>query len=381
MSVTCDVIVIGGGIIGLSVADRLRREGLSVTLLERNRCGQEASWAAAGILRPSAPNRRGMVQQLQRASLDLYPAYCADLHERTGIDPQYSRDGSLELIYDERRHEPAVADARAAAIMPDGSPEWEVIAPEAVRGLEPCANRECRAGLLCRVSAQVRNPRLLQALVAACTAGGVRIEEQTPVRALLIEGQRVAGVSTGRGNFTTGHVVLCAGAWSSSIDPRLDGLVSTHPVRGQILLLDARGCAGVRFTRVLYRKSAYLVPRRDGLVLLGATEEHEAGFNSRNTPGGVAGLIQAGLSLVPGLAAAHIASMWAGLRPGTPDRRPYLGPVPGFDGLIAATGHFRTGLAWAPITAEIVADLIVHGRTERDLSRCLPGRQHGAGNG
>jgi glycine oxidase len=378
MGASTDVIVIGGGIIGLSVADRLAREGVGVTLLERGVCGREASWASAGILKPSNPNKRGPMQQLQRASLEMYPDYCADLQERTGIVPQYARCGSMELLFDDQRYRMALSEQRAGdqqgLRMPDGRPEWEVITADEACQIEPSVSGDCLGVLLGRFSAQVRNPRLLRALVAACKSGGVRVREQTPVRELVVEGDRVTGAVTEDGSVAGALVILCAGAWSGEIDTRAGVQISTHPVRGQIVLLDAADVAGGRFTRIVDRKECYLAPRSDGLVLVGSTVEPEAGFDRRTTAAGVHKLMQRALTLVPGLANAQVMGMWAGLRPGTPDRRPYIGPVPAFDGLIAATGHYRTGLALAPVTAEIVADFVVRGRCDRDLSRCRPGR-------
>ena len=169
-------------------------------------------------------------------------------------------------------------------------------------------------------------------------------------------------------------VVLCAGAWSSQIDQLVGPAIPTYPVRGQVVLLDASLVTAAKFSHIIDRKGCYLVPRSDGLVLIGATVEHQAGFDRRNTPAGVAQLIGDGLTLVPALADAGVLALWSGFRPGTPDRRPYIGFVPGMEGLIAATGHYRTGLALAPVTAEIVAGLVLKGSSPRDLSRCQPGR-------
>ncbi|MCP4251219.1 MAG: glycine oxidase ThiO [bacterium] len=374
MSVASDAIVIGGGVIGLAVADRLRRAGLSVVLLERGSCGREASWAAVGILKPTNPNRHGPMAQLQRAALDAYPRFCADLHERTGIDPQYKSTGSIELLFDDQRCRMARSEQQAAATTPDGRPEWKVLTPTDARQIETALSGECLAALLCRVTAQVHNPLLLDALMAACRAGGVRIVEQMPVTGLAIRNERVLGAVAGSTQYVAGHVVLCAGAWTSRIDARLGAAVQTHPVRGQAVLLDITGCPAAKFERVLDRKGCYLVPRGDDQVLVGTTIEPESGFSKRNTAAAVAKLLSLAAGLVPALESAGVAGMWAGLRPGTPDHRPYLGPVPGFDGLIAATGHYRTGLALAPVTADIVADLIVKGTPRYDLALWLPGR-------
>lgn len=377
MSATSGVIIVGGGVIGLSIADRLARNDVRVTLFERGRCGREASWAAPGVLKPSNPNRRGPMQKLQRASLEMMAGFCADLHERTGIDPEYSQCGSIELLFDDQRYRMALSEERAGERdglrMPDGRAWWTVVTPVEARALEPAVSADCRGALLCWFSAQVRNPRLLKALIAACNSGGVDIQENAPVTGLLVDNQRVIGVTTYDGPVTADRVVLCAGAWSSEIDPALRQAVPTHPVRGQVVLLDASSTEGGRFSRIVLRKDCYLVPRSDGLVLVGATVEPESGFDRRTTAAGVNRLMHDALTLVPALADAKVAALWAGLRPGTPDRRPHIGPVPGLDGLIAATGHYRTGLALAPVTAEIVTDFILGDRCDRDLSLCRPG--------
>jgi glycine oxidase len=314
------------------------------------------------------------MQQLQRASLDMFCDYCADLKERTGVDPDYIPCGSIELLFDEQRQRMALSEQRAGQTTAEGEPEWQVVTLDEARQIEPHLSGDCLGALHCRVTAQVRNPRLLQALVAACKVGNVRIEEDAPVHELIVEGERVAGVMTARERLVADRVILCAGAWSSEIDQRVGTGVRTYPVRGQIVLLDTSDCPTARFGHIVDRKGCYLVPRRDNLVLVGATVEHDAGYERRNTPAGVNKLLSDALTLIPALAHAGVAALWAGLRPGTPDRRPYLGNVPGLDGLIAATGHYRTGLALAPITAEVVADLITKGASERDLSLCRPGR-------
>jgi glycine oxidase len=378
MSATGKVVVVGGGIIGLSVADRLAREGVAVTVLERGVCGRESSWAAAGVLKPSNPNRRGPMQELQRASLAIFADYCADLRERTGVDAEYRQCGSIELLFDDQRYRMARSEERAGAeqalITADNQPEWQMLTVVEARELEPCLAEECLGALLCRFSAQARNPRLLRALVKACLNNGVQIREHTAAAGLATSGSRVSGLQPDDGTVAADAVALCAGAWSSQLDRRLEALTPVHPVRGQVVLLDASDAAGARFEHIVDRKGCYLVPRSDGLVLVGATVEPESGYDRRATAAGVQGLMTSALSLVPGLAEAGVVGVWAGLRPGTPDRRPFLGQVPGVEGLVAATGHYRTGLALAPVTAEVVADLVLRGSTSRDISRCQPGR-------
>jgi glycine oxidase len=373
---SANCITIGGGVVGLTIAWRLARAGASVTLLERAECGREASWAGAGVLSPPNPHRKDAVAQLQLRSLAMYPAFCETLLATTGIDPEYERCGELELAFDETGLRSLRSDAEAAAgrALPAGEPSFEMLDPQAAREFEPAASPEILGAMLCRETAQVRNPRLLRALQQACTAAGVNIREHTPVQTLLRDGNRVHGVRVGIAageELLADTVILCGGAWSSQLDDRLQTLMPVIPVRGQMLLmqLDRRP-----FKPIIARGKTYLVPRRDGHVLLGATEEKEAGFEKRCTPKGINSLITKGLQLVPSLAQADVVGTWSGLRPGTPDDMPYIGPVPGFDGLIAATGHFRTGLSLAPATAEVVLSIMENRAYDLDLSAAAPGR-------
>lgn len=373
MAKTSDCLIIGGGVIGLTIARRLARERWSVTLLERGACGREASWAGAGVISPCNPHRGDPLYHFHERSLSLYDDFCKALHEESGIDPEHERCGELNLLFDDNALRIARSVERISAdrTMPDGRPTVECHTPEETTAIEPAATSRTVGSLEWRQSAQVRNPRLLQALRAACDRAGVEIHEDTPAVGLLTTRERVTGVASEAGKHSAGCVILCAGAWSSRIDPRLERVMPVHPVRGQIVLmkLDQRP-----FRRVLCSGKTYLVPRRDGHVLLGATEEPEAGYQKRNTAGGIYRLIEEGLKLAPMLAGAPVVTTWSGLRPGTPDDKPYLGPVPGFDGLIAATGHYRTGLTLAPATAEAIAAMLGDRSYDIDLACCRPGR-------
>lgn len=370
---TSDVLIIGGGVIGLSIADALACEGLNVTLLERAQCGRESSWAGAGIIQSGSWHRQDALVQMQRDSVRLYPAFVADLRERTGIDPEFAACGTLEILLEDQQYRMAKSEFKAARSFEAeyGRRVIDLLTPEQTRELEPVVTGELLGAKYDLTAGQVRNPRLVSALKAACIKGKVEIVEECEAKGLILDRGQVTGVRTVQGQRSAAHVVLAAGAWSSRLDEYLSAIMPTVPVRGQMILLST---AAAPFTRVLERGRNYLVPRQDGHVLLGATQEPQAGFDKSMTAGGVGSLLGMGTRLVPALAEAAVASMWAGLRPGTPDGRPYIGAVPSMAGLIAATGHFRCGLTLAPATARIVADLIVRGATPYDLSRCLPGR-------
>ena len=373
MSQSPDCIIVGGGVVGLSIARHLGREGLSVSLLERAQCGREASWAGAGVLSPCNPHRADPIYQLQEHSLSLFPEFCRALTEETGIDTEYEVCGELAPLFSKQALGIARSDERAAAQlkMPDGRPVYALHTPEETRRIEPAVCETVLGALECRRTAQVRNPRLLRALVESCRKLGVDIREHTKVEDFIVSGQRVTGVKAGGETVAAGTFVLCGGAWSSQVGEQLERLMPVYPVRGQMILLESKRR---QFQRVIGREKTYLVPRRDGHVLLGATEEHEAGFEKRNTAKGVSRLMEKAMRMVPSIADASVVGMWSGLRPGTPDNKPYVGPVPGLDGLIAATGHFRSGLTLAPATAEVVAAMIQGRPYELDLACCLPGR-------
>lgn len=367
-----DCIVVGGGVIGLSIARALALDGFSVTLLDRGQCGRESSWAGAGVLAPCNPHRRDSIATLRNESLTRYPQWCESLASQTGIDPEYEPCGELEIALDEDALRSLRDNERAAAdeILADGHPAYRFLSVSGTRRLEPAISGDFLGSLECRRTAQVRNPRLLRALFQSCKMLNVNMQEGTSVHAILKRDGRCGGVETSHGTFSAGHVVLCAGAWSS----QLAGLtvpVPVHPVRGQMILMKFENRP---FRHVIARGKTYLVPRRDGHVLLGATEEHDKSFSKRNTASGIAGLIQTAMKLVPGVAEGTLVTQWTGLRPGTPDENPIIGPVPGCDGLLAATGHYRAGLILAPITAEIVCSLISGRQIDADLAACGPAR-------
>lgn len=373
MANSSETIIIGGGVIGLSVAWRLRQAGVKVTLFEHGVCGRQASWSAVGVLSPGNPNYKHAMARMHLDSLDMYPHFCAELHDATGIDPQYERCRRLEFCDDDQRYRMGLSEVRAASdrTMPDGSPVLEMLTPEQAVEVEPAIRRPKYGALSCRISAQVRSPRLLQTLKKACLSTGVAIREQAHVAGLVRDGDRVTGVRLADGAARADTVILAAGAWSSRIDAPAAELVPVWAVRGQALLLEMDDRP---FSRIVRRKGCYVLSRRDGKILVGSTVEHDAGFEIRNTAKGVQSMIDGALDLLPVLAEAKVIGMWSGLRPCTPDWRPYIGPVPGTDGLIAACGHFKTGLVFAPITARIVADLVTAGSTPFDLARATPGR-------
>lgn len=367
-SCTDSTIVIGGGIIGMSIALRLQQAGRRTTVVERREIGREASWAGAGILEPGSRVRTDALAALRRASVAAYAEFAAELRELGGVDPEYCRCGSLDLVADANQLRAAQREAAAAELQAQ-TQETRIIEGPELQALEPALRSGFRCALLRNGTAQVRNPRLMRALRGACDRLGVRVIENLAVNGLLQTDGRVAGVRTGAGEIKADTTVLAAGAWSSSLHPLLAEHMPVEPVRGQIALLAP---ARPVLKRILLCGKRYLVPRSDGLVLAGSTEER-AGFDISPTAIAIGRLQRMAAELVPALADAPLATCWAGLRPASIDGRPYLGPVDGLPGLYAASGHFRSGVTLAPITASLMCELITTGQTRIDLTEFLPG--------
>ncbi|MGH8568572.1 MAG: NAD(P)/FAD-dependent oxidoreductase, partial [Gammaproteobacteria bacterium] len=331
---------------GLFCARELARGGLRVLLLERGQLGREASWAGAGVLAAIEPRTTPpALQALLNYSQERYAGVARDLQVETGIDSEWTRSGLL-LAGPE-------AGSQALAWRTAGEPV-ESLDPAALPGLEPALSIPGPAWRVPAV-AQIRNPRLLRALCGALTAAGVPVREHCEVRALRHAKGRILGVETAGERIDARTVVIAAGPWSRSL---LDGLPHPpliFPVRGQMLLYrTAPGTLG----HIVQHGEVYLVPRRDGTMLVGSTLEH-VGFDKTVTGEARAALQAAAGALVPALARQPIVDHWAGLRPGSGTGMPVIAEHPEVRGLYANTGHFRNGVVLAPGSARLLTDLIL----------------------
>jgi glycine oxidase len=353
---TADVVIIGGGVIGLAVARALALRGVrDVLLLERHSLGAESSFAAAGMLAPQAEaNRPHEFFQLTCQSRDLYPAFATALLAETEIDIELETTGTLYLAFNE--HDADELDRRYQWQQAAGLPLAKLSGEEA-RQLEPAIGTGVRAALSFPLDTQVENRRLLSALIVANERLGVRLETGTEVASLKGERGRVVGVETSRGFIAAANVVIAGGAWSSLLkttDIALPNL-RIKPVRGQMLCFatNPRVCS-----HVIYSPRGYLVPRRDGRLLAGSTSE-SVGFEKRVTAAGIHSILAAALEISPRVAALPMIDSWAGLRPRAADTLPVLGPCAEIEGVFYATGHYRNGILLAPITGEIIARALV----------------------
>jgi glycine oxidase len=324
---------------------------LAVAILEQGQFGREASWAGAGIL-PAGPTRDtgDPLDQLAVATVKLWPAISAELLERTGIDNGFRRCGGLGFADDPAASAPAELDYwRRAGI------EHQPLTSAELQQLEPAIHWTGHSpAYLVPGVAQVRNPRHLQALLADCTALGVELHPAEEVIGFDRRADRITAARTTGASHAAGQFVVAGGAWSTRLLAETGVQLDIEPVRGQMVLLNADPPP---FRRVLECGPRYLVPRDDGHILVGSTEEW-VGFEKRNTADAMSGLLQFATSLVPSLRDARFETAWSGLRPHARRGRPYIGRIPGFDNLSIAAGHFRSGLYLSPITARLIAQLI-----------------------
>jgi glycine oxidase len=348
-----DAIVVGGGIIGLTLAIALRKQGMRVLVVERGEPGREASYAAAGMLADSPIETPAALQALATASARMYPEFVHELQDESGMKIDLRDRGTILFLTPEQISE----HAEFCAANPLPAPLSE---------LEPAlANAECPTIYLKERSVDPR--ALIAAAVKAAKHRGVDISSGATVTDILLSDGRVSGVRTERAHYDAPCVVNCAGAWSGSFSTQR---FPTRPVKGQML---AVACAQHDLLRHVVRApEVYLVPRSDGRIVIGSTLE-EAGFDKRTDADTIQRLHYAAIRLVPALREARLLEDWAGLRPGTPDDLPILGAT-GTPGYFVATGHFRDGILLTPVTAHVMAQAITGAKADYDISKFSPAR-------
>ena len=343
------VVIVGGGVIGLLTAFNLATQGQAVVLLERMGVGQESSWAGGGIVSPLYPWRYSpAVTALAHWSQDFYPQLAERLFAATGVDPEVHTTGLYWLDLEDEEQ------ALAWAVR-EGRPLSKVDISAAHDAVPVLGGEYAQAIYMANV-ANVRNPRLVKSLKTALLAlPGVTIHEQCEVTGFVLDGARVVGVNTANGAIFGDQVVLAAGAWSGELLRTLGLSLPVEPVKGQMILYK---CASDFLSSMVLANGRYAIPRRDGHILVGSTLEHE-GFDKTPTETALESLKASAVELIPALAGAEVVGHWAGLRPGSPEGIPYIGQVPDFEGLWLNCGHYRNGLVLAPASCQLFADLLL----------------------
>lgn len=352
-----EVLIIGGGVIGLSIARELHKKGARrIVLVEKGVCGEESSWAAAGMLGPQAEaDAGGAYFEMMLSSRDLYPALAAELEDETGVDVELDRAGTLYLAFsdDDIHRLRSRFEWQTKAGLP-----VELLSADEARRAEPFASPDIRETLFFPSDWQIENRKLLAALRRYAELNDIQIVENTTAERIIVENGLVTGVETPGGNITAGQTVLATGAWTSLIKlGQSEFPVTVEPVRGQIIAFQT---AKRLFDHVVYSRSGYIVPRADGRILAGSTSEN-VGFDKTLTDSAALALREMASEIAPNIAGLTIADHWSGLRPCASDGLPVLGSIAGADRLTIATAHYRNGILLAPLTARIVAEKLIDG--------------------
>jgi glycine oxidase len=349
-----DVIVIGGGVIGCSIAWRLAQSGLKVTLFERGRVGCEASRAAAGMLSPQGETQQpGPFFELCLRSRSMYRAFAEELKEASGIDVEYKDEGTLFVVLECEDENEKI---KWAEWQLEAGLRLEHVSADQIRNIEHAVTETAPRAIFLPDEHQVENRLVMDALEVAIKRAGVELIEGAGVTALATERGNVNGVISEGQRVDASAVVVAAGSWSSELLAPLGMNLKVIPARGQMVALRGETCP---ITRVIHSSKVYVVPRRDGRVLIGATVEY-AGFVKAVTAEGITRLLTAAIEVVPQLKDFAIVESWSGLRPDTIDHLPIIGPG-NVKNLWLATGHFRNGILLAPATAGAIASFIESG--------------------
>ncbi len=361
-----DVIIVGGGIIGGAIAFELTQQRIRVAIFDRQTPGQEASWAAAGMLSP-APDSADAIPlvPLARASLELYPEFIAAVEEASGQAAGFRSGGAIEAFFsrDAARELSTLVALHHGLGLPT-----EVLRVEEAHELEPALGRDLGAAALLANEASVDNRMLTPAVLAAAETSGARLFAECAVEDVLFTGNKCTGILAAGQRVNAGHVVIAAGCWASKLES-VARYAPTRPVRGQMVALHSES---VELGHVIRSERGYIVPRGDGLCVAGSTLEN-AGYEKRVTPAGIEKILGAVTEMIPALADAEIVETWSGLRPDTPDHLPSLG-LTDMEGLLIATGHYRNGILLSPVTAKVIADFITAGRASISCDAYSPMR-------
>ena len=378
-----DCAIIGAGVVGLSVAYELSQHGQHVCLIDRGLPGREASWAGAGILVPeNFATATSSHEKLGGLSSELHPTWSTQLREETGSDNGYRPCGGLHVIGTEAEHAELLDTLnwfQQRRIPYEQVPAKALV--EFVPAMAPAIQRgRIHEAYYLPGEAQLRNPRHLKALIKACQLRGVEIVTDAEVTGFDLSANRVMGVHTTGATIHAEQFCVTNGAWANTLLQQLDRnlKIKLKPVRGQMVMFGARNPL---FRPVINEGDRYLVPRDDGRILVGSTEE-DVGFVKSDNAESVAELFRFATGLIDELQDVPIEKTWCGLRPASPDRRPYLGPLHPWNNIFVAVGHFRSGL-WLSTGTAIVMSELLRGETPRidltefglDRDRCMAHRK------
>jgi glycine oxidase len=364
MTKNFDAVIAGAGLIGGAIALELARAGVRVAVFDQGEPGREASWAGAGILSPAPENPATIpLVPLGKASMALYPEFVARVEEISGQQVGFRAKGTLEALFSQ---DAARELSTHIALHHGWGLKAEAISAEDARELEPALSPELQAAVLRPDEASVDNRALAQAVLDAARKSGAEVFAHREVQGIWRDKKHCAGLLLENEKVSAKWTIIAAGSFSAGITG-VNTYAPVRPAKGQMVSLR---CERVKVERVLWSDKIYLVPRNDGRILAGATVEY-AGFDKKVTAGALEKLLSGAIELAPDLAHARVEETWAGLRPDSPDHLPILGPAD-IDGLLIATGHFRSGILLTPITARLIREWVTEQRVSVDWERFSP---------
>jgi glycine oxidase len=371
-----DAVVAGGGLIGASIALELAEAGLKVGLYDAREPGREASWASGGMISP-APESPGMIPSMPMslASVALYPDFIKKVEDLSGKNVGYQQNGALDVLLEGDVQEEM---STVIALQHGVGLRTEALNAELARQMEPSLTEEVQAAIFRPDEASLDTRAFTDAVLEAARRKGVQIFGGNGAKALWKDGKRCKGLILEKGQAEAKWTIVAAGCFSTRIKGA-GPYAPVSPAKGQMIALR---CESVEIKRILWLEHKYLVPRSDGRIIAGSTIER-TGFDHDVTAGGVQLILREVMKMVPGLAQARIEETWAGLRPDSPDHLPIIGSTD-IEGLLIATGHFRSGVLLAPVTARLIRDWVTTQRVSLDWERVSPmrfleaGRSHNA---
>ncbi len=346
-----NILIIGAGIIGMLTARLLNKAGIDVTIIEQGYAGKESSWAGGGIISPLYPWRYSApVTRLAQWGQKHYPSVLQAIHQNSGIDPEYLPSGLLYLDIENELEQAILWEKQYGY-------DFEHLTGEALKTVEPglnYSNKQLQGWFTASIG-QVRNPRLVRALREDLIKLGVTIEQQTQAESFISEGNKVKGVVTDKGRFYADKVVLAGGAWSAKLLEKWLKTPKIAPVKGQMIVFKAE--PGV-VSRIVLSKGRYVIPRKDGRVVVGSTLEFED-FDKTTTEDVLQELVQEAGRIIPSLANYPVEKQWAGLRPGSVDGVPYIGEHPELENLYINAGHFRNGVVIGLASCQLLVNQLL----------------------
>jgi len=363
---TFDAVIAGGGIIGASIALELAEAGLKVGLFDAREPGREASWASGGMISP-APEGPDMIPfvPMSLASVALYPEFIRRVEALSGISVGYRKFGAMDVLLDDNVQEEL---STVIALQHGVGLKAQALTGEQARQMEPALTEEIEAAIFREDEASLDTRALTEGTLQAAERKGVQIFAKNGAKALRKSGGRCSGLALEHGEVEAKWTVIAAGCFSARI-AGAETYAPVFPAKGQMLALR---CEAVEIKRILWLEHKYLVPRSDGRIIAGSTIER-TGFDHDVTAGGVRLILSEVMKMVPGLEQARIEETWAGLRPDSPDHLPIIGPTD-VEGLLIATGHFRSGILLAPVTARMIREWVCTQKVSVDWERVSPMR-------